>query len=614
MSTDAAFDRGRDLAAQRDFQGAEAAFREADAGGSAGGAAALGVLLESRRDVAGAADAYVRADERGDGLGAFRLGLLLARQGDWERANEAFARADERGVTEPGFDAEEVLRAGQGGPASGEPAGVARPAFANPVLVGAITVLVVVVAVFLAYTANRGLPFVPTKELKVQIANGSDLVVGNDVREGGFLIGLISDMQPIELPSGQVGAQLTLKLSEGHSRVPVDSTATILPRSVLGTKFVQLNVGTSRQLISDGGTLPLSHTSVPQGLDDLFSTFDPKTRTAIQQDLAGYGDTLTGRGGALNDTIANLPALLGHLQPVARYLSDPHTGLTRFLTSLNTFMGAISPVAATNARLFTDMASTFQAISHSPSDLQNTIAQTPPTLDVSTDSLRAQQPFLTDLATLGTALTPATQALDQALPQINPALETGAQVLPRTPALNARLQNVLSALKDLATAPGTNTAINALTATVDTLNPMLRYLAPYQTVCDDWNYFWTGFADHVSEQTQFGEAQRVLLNFANHQPNNVGTLPAWQPANGYAPLPDQADAEYLHVGNYVPAIDSRGFADCESGQRGYELRLNHADPLHRNLVTDSNIPGDQGPLFAGRPRVPAGETFRGTGS
>ena len=33
---------------------------------------------------------------------------------------------------------------------------------ANPVLIGAATTLVVVVAVFLAYNANTGLPFIPT--------------------------------------------------------------------------------------------------------------------------------------------------------------------------------------------------------------------------------------------------------------------------------------------------------------------------------------------------------------------------------------------------------------------------------------------------------------------
>ena len=128
-----------------------------------------------------------------------------------------------------------------------QPAAVAdgRPAFANPVLIGAVTVLIAIIAVFLAYNANTGLPFVPTRELKVDIANGSNLVVGNDVRSGGFRIGVVNDMKPIALPSGQTGAQLMLHLDQTHSRVPVDSTATILPSSVLGTKYVDLHTGTS---------------------------------------------------------------------------------------------------------------------------------------------------------------------------------------------------------------------------------------------------------------------------------------------------------------------------------------------------------------------------------
>ena len=46
----------------------------------------------------------------------------------------------------------------------------------NPVLIGAATVLVVLVAVFLAYNANQGLPFVPTYELKAEVPSAANLV------------------------------------------------------------------------------------------------------------------------------------------------------------------------------------------------------------------------------------------------------------------------------------------------------------------------------------------------------------------------------------------------------------------------------------------------------
>jgi hypothetical protein len=163
----------------------------------------------------------------------------------------------------------------------------------------------------------------------------------------------------------------------------------------------------------------------------------------------------------------------------------------------------------------------------------------------------------------------------------------------------------MRALKGLAQAPGTNVAVNALTSTVSTLNPLIRYIGPYQTVCDDFNYWFTYLPEHQSDQTAFGFAQRVLLMFADgNQPDNVGGQGAIHPANG-----QNGGPEYLHNPTYGAAIDTAGKADCETGQRGYPQQLNYSDPSHRKLDTDPHTPGDQGPTFKGRRSVPAGETF-----
>jgi virulence factor Mce-like protein len=447
--------------------------------------------------------------------------------------------------------------------------------------------------------------------LKVDIASGADLVPGNEVREGGFLVGVVQDMKPIQLPSGQVAGQLTIKLNKAYGRVPVDSTVSIRPLSVLGLKYVDLHVGSSRKVISDGGTLPITQTRVPVQFEDVFQAFDAKTRRSIDENLVGFGDAFASRGSALNDTLASLPGFLGYLRPVTQYLADPSTELVRFLDNLESVMGAVAPVAQTNARLFTDMATTFAAIDKRPSDLKATIAKSPATEQVSTQSLAVQRPFLADLNVLGTQLAPATAELRDALPDINPAIETGTRTLVRTPVLNSKLQQVMGALKSLAQAPGTNVAVNALTSTVQTLNPMVRYLGPVQTVCDGWNYFWTYLSEHVSEATSFGFAQRVLLNQGNPlQPNNVSQQGATAPANGGGTTSLVTGGnEFLHSQNYGAGIDARGNADCENGQRGYPLKLNAFDPQHRNLALDPHTPGDQGPTYKGRTHVPAGETF-----
>jgi ABC-type transporter Mla subunit MlaD len=374
---------------------------------------------------------------------------------------------------------------------------------------------------------------------------------------------------------------------------------------------VDLHIGASKRVIQDGGTLPITQTKVPVQFEDVFQAFDSKTRKAIDENLVGFGDTFASRGSALNDTLASLPSFLGYLKPVTQYLADPNTELVRFFNSLESVMGAVAPVAQTNARLFTDMATTFQAIDKSPSDLEATIAKSPATEQVSTQSLQVQRPFLADLATLGTQLAPATAELRDALPDINPAVETGTRTLVRTPVLNTKLQQVMGALKTLAQAPGTNVAVNALTSTVQTLNPLVRYIGPYQTVCDDWNYFWTYLSEHISEATSFGFAQRVLLNQGDPlQPNNVGQQGATQPANGGGTTSlTTGGNEFLHAQVYGAAVDNNGNADCETGQRGYPLKLNHLDPQGRNLATDPHTPGNQGPTFKGRTHVPAGETF-----
>lgn len=485
-----------------------------------------------------------------------------------------------------------------------------QSAFANPVLIGAVTVLVTLVAVFLAYNANAGLPFVPTRELKVDIANGSELVAGNDVREGGYLIGMVSSMKPVTMQNGQTGAQLTLNLNKAYGNVPLDSTISIQPRSVLGLKYLDLHKGVSSHDFADGATMPASQTNVPVQFDDVFKMFDTPTRNAIQTNLVGFGDTLASRGSALNDTIASLPSLFGYLQPVAQYLSAPSTELIRFFNNLNEFMGAVAPVAQINAELFGKMATTFGAIDRNPPDLKATIAESPATEQVSTNSLIAQQPLLVDLTTFGQNMAPATQSLETALPVLNPALEQGTQVLGRTPPLNARLQQTMNALKTLAEAPGTNIGLNALVDTVQTLNPMVRYLGPFQTVCDDWNYWWTYLADHFSEATAFGFAQRALLMQSNSaQPNNVSDQGATAPVNGGGFDSPTGGNQYAHGPTYGAAVDTLGNADCESGQRGYPLKLNSLDPQGRDFDTDPHTPGDQGPTYAGIAKVPPGETF-----
>src|SRR5258708_2364293 len=132
----------------------------------------------------------------------------------------------------------------------------------SPVLVGAATTLVIVVAVFLAYNANAGLPWVPSYRLTAEVPGAASLVRGNEVRIGGFRVGVVDKITPVQNDNGTVAAKLDLKLETDVKPLPVDSTIIVRPRSALGLKYVEVTRGTSSKGYPEGGAIPLSAAKV----------------------------------------------------------------------------------------------------------------------------------------------------------------------------------------------------------------------------------------------------------------------------------------------------------------------------------------------------------------
>src|SRR5262249_61016609 len=108
----------------------------------------------------------------------------------------------------------------------------------SPIIVGAVTVLVIFVAIFRAYNANNGLPFVSTYDLKARVPNADALVKGNEVRIGGVRVGIVKSVVPVELENGEYAAELDLSLDKTAEPLPVDPTIAVGPKSPLGLKFL----------------------------------------------------------------------------------------------------------------------------------------------------------------------------------------------------------------------------------------------------------------------------------------------------------------------------------------------------------------------------------------
>ena len=82
-------------------------------------------------------------------------------------------------------------------------------------------------AVFLAYNANHGLPFVSTYRITAQVPSAQSLVPGNDVRIAGVRVGTVESIDPVQTSNGSVHAKLNLRLESTVNPIPVDSTVIV---------------------------------------------------------------------------------------------------------------------------------------------------------------------------------------------------------------------------------------------------------------------------------------------------------------------------------------------------------------------------------------------------
>lgn len=434
----------------------------------------------------------------------------------------------------------------------------------NPVLVGAVTVLVVIVAVFLAYNANNGLPFVSTYDLKARVPNADALVKGNEVRIGGVRVGIVKSVVPVQLEDGKVAAELSLSLDKNAEPLPVDSTMMIRPKSALGLKFLQITPGDSSQGFEAGETIPLAAARPePVDIDEFFDMFDKPTRDAIRQNLAGFGNALAGRGPQLNEALGSLRRAVESGEPALRAIVAPGTDFAGFWRALEALSATVAPVAETQASMFVALDRTFAAFARVARPyIQETIEKSPPTLDTVNADLPALNPFLHDSARFFAAFQPGAKALAETSPVIAEALHAGVPVLNATPVINNQLQPTAEALLAFQQAPGVFNGLSLLTDTNKILKPSLKFITPAQTTC---NYISLAFKNLANSNSQ-GNSSGRWLNFISYEPPegpNAESGPSSAPANG----PDREN--HLHY-NPFPQTGAAGQPNvCEAGNENY---------------------------------------------
>ncbi len=209
---------------------------------------------------------------------------------------------------------------------------------ASPVLIGAATVLVALVAVFIAYNANSGLPFVPTYDLNAELPSGGKLVKGNEVRVGGFRVGVVKDIKPKrhdgERRAPQRGRRRAQSRQEGRAARrghPVPRASALGARPQVHRASARHEQGHLAVRRHGPGQAVLRAARVRGPLLDLRPRDAPATSRAPPTASATPSPAAARRSTA---SIEALNPFFKALTPVMRNLSDPDTELDQFFLQI----------------------------------------------------------------------------------------------------------------------------------------------------------------------------------------------------------------------------------------------------------------------------------------
>ena len=451
----------------------------------------------------------------------------------------------------------------------------------NPVLVGAVTVLVVLVAVFLAYNANNGLPFVSTYNLRAEVPNADALVKGNEVRIGGARVGVVKSVVPVQLDDGSVAAELSLSLDKNAEPLPVDSTMIIRPKSPLGLKYLQIVPGNSSKGFAAGETIPIAAARPePVDIDQFFNMFDEKTRLAIRQNQAGFGNAFAGRGPQINAAIGALRLLVESGQPALRNLVAPSTNFGGFWRALEDLSATVAPVAESNGqplrRPRPDLRRLRPGLAplHPGNDLEGP-------LDAGRRQRRPAGAAALP-ARLRTLLHRASSRAPKRSPKprrrSTPPRSAGIPVLNASPVFHAQLAPTADALLAFQEAPGVFNGLDLLIDTNEVLGPAIKFIAPAQTTC---NYLTLAFGNLASATSEGNSLGNWLgLHRASSRPPAPTTRAARPRLRPTGPNPTTTS---ITTPTRTPPRPARP-EECEAGNEPYKTG--------QTLI--GNVPGNQG--------------------
>ena len=387
--------------------------------------------------------------------------------------------------------------------------------------VGALLVGIVLIALVL-FGGDKGYAY------KLLFETGGQLVPGNQVLVGGQPIGTVDDISLT--PNAQAEVKITVDdpLHEG-------TTAVIRATSLSGiaNRYVSIAPGAnSEPQIPEDATIPSTQTTSPVDIDQLFDTFNKKTREGLANFIQGQGAVYTDNAKAANKAYKFLaPGLQSTTRLLDELTRDQQT-FSDFLVSGSRVLGSIAERRDDLAALTSNANQALGAIAQENDSFDRSLVALPPALRQANTTFVNLRAALDDLDPLIVATGAATQAgLTPFLRKLGTVSDESVPVFKNLGLVLHRDGPANDLVDTLGALPGAqrraSTAIPANIKALDTSQPRIAELRPYTP---DLLAFLARFGQATSNYDGNGHYLRV-------QPTGINLFRWNQTTNVLDPIP-----------------------------------------------------------------------------
>ncbi|MBA3865220.1 MAG: MCE family protein [Solirubrobacterales bacterium] len=458
------------------------------------------------------------------------------------------------------------------------------------------------ILLFLWVTFGGPTPFkAKPYEIKIPFDEATTLAEQSDVRISGVDVGKV---QSIALAPNGKQALATVDIDNKYGPLPESTRALLRTKTLLGETYIELTPGSRNgPMLADGGELPQANLTQSVQLDEIFRTFDPKTRAAFQEWMQEAAVAINGQGQALSYAIGQFEPTFTEFEKLFRTLDTQRVAVGELLRNGATTFSALRGREGELANLIQSSNAVFQTTAKRDKDIEALFRAFPTFLDESKLTLNRLKGFAVNADPLMRQLVPAAE-------QLSPTLIAFGKLAPEAKGFFEGLGPVI------ARAPTAFPALRKLLR--DDFPPLLRAVDPFLR---NLNPLLTGLDLYKHEVTSFfGNLTAALtaeLTVENKQGEHIHFLRALGPINAESlasygnRLAINRNSPYSPpqwAKNLVSGLPSFGTGQCTAGINVTPSSATPTSPAFQEHIRKIN--GKKEPLTPAQTLLEAEDLFK----